>query len=41
MKPEGADREVEIRRIKQNSKTGLQKEDQAVMRGQKEVDEGM
>ena len=38
---EGAASEVEIRRIKQNSKAGLEKEDQAAMRDQKEVDEGM
>ena len=41
MKPEGAATEVEIRRIKQNSKAGLEKEDQVVMRYQKKVDEGM
>ena len=41
VKPEGAATEVEIRRIKQNSKAGLEKEDQVVMRDQKKVDEGM
>ena len=41
VRPEGAAREVEIRRVKQNSKVGLEKEDQAVLRDQKVVDEEM
>ena len=41
LRPEGASREIEIRRIKQNSKAGLEREDQAVMREQKVVDEEM
>ena len=41
VKPEGAAREVEIRRIKQNSKAGLVEEDQTVMRDQGVVDEEM
>ena len=41
LRPEGASREVEIRRIKQNSKAGLEKEDKSVMRDQRVVDEGM
>ena len=41
VRPEGAAREVEIRRIKQNCKAGLEKEDQTVMRDQKLVDEEM
>ena len=41
VRQEGAAREVEIRRIKQNSKTGLEKLDQTVMRDQRMVDEQM
>ena len=41
VRPEGAAREVEIRRVKQNSKVGLEKVDQAVLRAQKAVDEEM
>ena len=41
VRPRGAASEVEIRRIKQNSKKGLEKEDQAVMNNQKTVDERM
>ena len=41
VKPEGAAREVEIRRIKQNSKAGLEKVDQTVIRDQRVVDEEM
>ena len=37
----GAAREGEIRRAKQNDKAGLEKEDQTVMRDQREVDEEM
>ena len=41
VRPEGAAQEVEIRRIKQNSKAGLEEEDQAVMRNQRAVGEEM
>ena len=41
VRPEGAASEVEIRRIKQNSKAELEKEDKVIMRDQKAVDEGM
>ena len=41
VRPEGAAQEVEIRRVKQNSRAGLEKEDQAVMRDQRVVDEEM
>ena len=41
LKPEGASREIEIRRIKQNTKAGLEVEDQTIMKKQKVVDQGM
>merc|ERR1712015_417525 len=41
VRPEGAAREVEIRRVKQNTKSGLEKDDQTVMRNQRVVDEEM
>ena len=41
VRPEGAARKVEIRRVKQNSKAGLEKVDQTVMRDLKVVDAQM
>ena len=41
MRPDGAAQEVEIRRLKQNSKAGLKKEDQSLMRDQRVIDEEM
>ena len=41
VRPKGAVKDVEIRRVKQNSKAGLEKEDQALMSDQKFVDEEM
>ena len=41
LRPEGASTEIEIRRIKQNTKAGLEVEDQASLRDQKVVDQGM
>ena len=41
VKPDGAAREVEIRRIKQNSKPRLEKVNKTVMRDQRVVDEEM
>ena len=40
LRPEGASTEVEIRRIKQNTKAGLEVEDQTIMKDQKVVDQG-
>ena len=41
VRPEGAAEEVDIRRVTQNSKASLEKEDKAVLRDQKVVDDEM